>query len=570
MLIVASAILPILQAWVGKLIVDTIVNSINHKLPLEKGLQSVFPFLLFEFMLISLGMVITSIRTLLEHILNARLDYSITKAVINKTLELDLQYFENPVFYDKLQNTRGGAGSRAMSTVLNSFQVVQNFVTLASSILILLTFSLPIALSLFVITIPSLITQIHFSNRYFDLINSRASEIRRKQYLEYLLTLDSTVKEIKLFGLGKPLLKRYDDLFWKLYNQDLKLVRRRNSVGLLWELLTSVNFYIAYAWIVWQTLAGSISLGDMTFYLVLFRQSQSTFQNFYRGIGNLYEGSLFVKNLISFLALKPLVRSVNNPRDVPCHITQGIEFRDVSFRYSDCTSWIIRNLNLHIKPGEKIALVGANGSGKTTLVKLLTRLYDPTEGKILLDGIDIREYNLDELHKRFGVIFQDFVRYQFRIRDNISFGQINAIDDELRIREAAKKAGAEEMINELPNGYETTLGNWFEDGQELSGGQWQRVALGRAFMRDAEVLILDEPTAALDAKGEYDIFQQLHKLTEGKITLLISHRFSTVRMADRIAVLEEGLLSELGSHQELLALNGTYAQLFRLQAEGYN
>jgi ATP-binding cassette, subfamily B, bacterial len=286
-------------------------------------------------------------------------------------------------------------------------------------------------------------------------------------------------------------------------------------------------------------------------------------------VAQLYENGLFMDNLFGFLELMPQMTSAEQPRDAPRPIRAGIEFRGVSFRYPGREEWVLRDVNLHIAPGEKLALVGANGAGKTTMVKLLTRLYDPTEGRILLDSADLREYDLDDLRERIGVIFQDFQHYQATARENIGFGQIYALDDEPRIVEAALRGGADEVIATLPQGYNTMLGNWFEKGYELSGGQWQKMALGRAFMRDGEVLVLDEPTAALDAEREYEIFQRFRELTAGKIALLISHRFSTVRMADRIAVLEGGHLTELGTHQELLALGGTYARLFNMQAEGY-
>jgi ATP-binding cassette subfamily B protein len=306
----------------------------------------------------------------------------------------------------------------------------------------------------------------------------------------------------------------------------------------------------------------------MTFYLTLFRQSQTTFQGLFYSTSQLFESGLFLENLFGFLAIVPQMPTGQGLR-VPRPIAQGIEFRNVSFRYPDREDWALRGLSLTVRPGEKIALVGANGAGKTTLIKLLTRLYDPVEGQVLLDGVDLRDYDLEDLRECIGVIFQDFVRYQVTARENIGFGQIKDLDNEARIISAAERGGADEVLAKLPGGYDTLLGRWFEKGAELSGGQWQKIALGRAFMRDSEVLVLDEPTSALDAEREYEIFQRFRELTAGRIAFLISHRFSTVRMADRIAVIEGGRLSELGTHQELLELDGTYAHLFNLQAEGY-
>jgi ATP-binding cassette subfamily B protein len=337
----------------------------------------------------------------------------------------------------------------------------------------------------------------------------------------------------------------------------------------LWGLLATSTYYGAYAWIVWLTIGGRITLGDMTLYLTLFRQSQMTFQGIFSSMGRLYESGLFLNNLFEFLDLRPRMPVSPQARRVPRPMQQGIELRNVSFRYPGREEWVLRHINLQIVPGEKLALVGANGAGKTTLIKLLTRLYDPTEGQILLDGHDLSEYDLDDLRQCIGVIFQDFVRYHTTARENIGFGQIDALDDEPRILGASQRGGADAVIDLLPQGYDTMLGKWFSQGHELSGGQWQKIALGRAFMREGQVLVLDEPTAALDAQREYEIFQRFHELTAGKTALLISHRFSTVRMADRIAVIDGGRLTELGTHYELLELDGTYAHLFGLQAQGY-
>ncbi len=564
-----AAALPAAQAWVGKLIVDTVVDAINNALPVQVGLKATLPFLLIEFGLITLGTILSQSRSLLDHMLNARLGHTINTVIIRKALALDLHYFEDADFYDKLQNARREADYRALSIINTSFLLVQNVITLASFAVLLLAFSPLITLVLFGATIPAFIAQTRYSSLHFRLLTWRAPEFRRMQYLEYLLTVDSSVKEVKLFGLGEPLLKRYHDMFWKFYREDASLARRRSLVSMFWALVSTASYYGAYAWIVWQTIGGVITLGDMTLYLALFRQSQGTFQGLFDNIGHIYESGLFMGNLFGFLGLVPQMPQMAQAQRVPRPIMHGIEFRDVSFRYAGREDWALRHVNLYIAPGEKLALVGANGAGKTTLIKLLTRLYDPTEGQILLDGVDLREYDLDDLRECIGVIFQDFVRYHSTARENVGFGQIKALENEARVVAAAERGGADEVIAELPEGYNTMLGRWFEKGFELSGGQWQKLALGRAFMRDGEVLVLDEPTAALDAEREYEIFQRFRDLTAGKIALLISHRFSTVRMADRIAVLDHGQVTELGTHLELLQRDGTYARLFSLQAEGY-
>ena len=564
-----SALLPASQAWVGKLIVDSVINSLNQRQPVEHGLQVALPFLLLEFALITAGALLGELRTLLQRILSSRLKHSMNLAIIKKALTLDMQYFENATFYDRLQNARMETDLRAMTLLDTSFLLIQQLITLVSVVVILLAFSPLLALILFGAMIPALFAQMRYSDMFFIMQTLRAPEVRRMRYLEILLTVDTSMKEIKLFGLGHPLLKRYEALFWKFFREDIALARWRAARSLLWGMLASASYYIAYAWIVWRTLGGLITLGDMTLYLTLFRQTQMTVQQLFSNVGQIYECGRFLQNLFTFLNLESQMISVEHPRCVPRPITQGLEFRNVSFRYPNRPNWTLRNVNLHIRPGEKLALVGANGAGKTTLVKLLTRLYDPTDGQILLDGVDLREYDLDDLRKSIGVIFQDFVRYHTTARENIGFGQFDQIDDEARIIRAAKRGGAHDVVTDLPQGYDSMLGNWFEKGYELSGGQWQKIALGRAFMRDGEVLVLDEPTAALDAEREFEIFQRFQELAEGKITILISHRFSTVRMADRIVVLDGGCLTELGSHDELLALDGTYARLFNMQAQGY-
>ncbi len=564
-----SAALPASQAWVGKLVVDSIVQSTQAGVAPRAGVEAVAPYLLVGFVLVTLGAVINQGYTLLEHMLNARLSHTINEEIIEKALVLDLRYFEDADFYNKLQNARREADYRALLIVNHLFDIVTGVLILLSFAGILLVLSPLVALILFGATLPSFVAQAHFGGLYFRLLSNRAPEFRRMQYIEHLLTVDTSVKEIKLFGLGRPLLRRYQDLFWRFYHEDAALARRRSVVSVGWGMLSTASFYAAYAWVVWRTIAGALTLGDLTLYLALFQQSQGTFRRIISGIGQLYQSGLFLENLFTFLRLQPQMPRAAQPHALPRPIQQGIEFRDVWFRYPGTTRWVLEALNLHVAPGEKLALVGSNGAGKTTIIKLLARLYDPTEGEILIDGIDLRDYELDDLRQGISVIFQDFVHYQATARENIGFGQVDAMDNEERILDAARRSGAERVIETLPFGYDTTVGRWFAEGYELSGGEWQKIALGRALMRQAEVLVLDEPTAALDAAHEYAIFQQFHELTQGKIALLISHRFSTVRAADRIAVIEGRRLAELGTHRELLALGGIYARLFQMQAEGY-
>ncbi len=566
---VVGALLPAAQAWVGKLIVDGVVAAIGGHVGAQAGLAAIIPLLLAEFALVLISTAVSQGRSLAEHVLHARLNLAINTRIIRKALELDLTHFENPDYYDKLQNARREADRRGLQIVNGGFYLVQNIITLLSFGALLLRFSPLLALVLFLATLPAFIAQSQYADLNFRVISRRAPEARKLAYLEHLLTDFSAVKEVKLFELGEPLLGRYASLFWKFLGEDQAIAQRRSLASVGWGLLATLSYYASYAWIVWRAVAGAITLGDMTLYLGVFRSSQRTFESIFFGLSELYENGLFMSNLFSFLELRPAMVVAAAPRPFPSPIRQGVEFRQVSFRYEGSETWALRGVDMHLRPSEKIALVGPNGAGKTTLIKLLTRLYDPTEGQILLDGVDLREYDISDLRQRIGVIFQDFVRYYLTAAENIGFGQIEALEDRPRIEAAARKSEAHDVIAGLPQGYETVLGRWFSGGRDLSGGEWQKIALARAFMRECEILVLDEPTASLDAENEMKVFQQFRALIEDRMAVLISHRFSTVRMADRIYVIEDGRITEQGSHAELLAFEGTYARLFTLQASSY-
>ena len=564
-----AALMPAAQAWVGKLIIDNILKVINAGVEPQVGLQRVLPYVLLELGLVVLSSLVGQFRSLSDRVLQYKLTNHVNSLIMEKAISLDLQFFEDPQFYDNLQNARRQSDSSAISIVNAILQIIQQVITLASVLVLLVRFSPLLAIVVFMAAIPSFLSQSQYAEMAFRAVTRRAKEARLLNYLEQLLTGNDTFKEVKMFGLGKPLLERYRQLFINFFNEDIAIARKKSLAGLGWGLLSSLAYYGSYVWVILRTIAGAATLGDMTMFLSIFRQSQQSITSLLGNFNNLYESNLYLDNLLDYLKITPVLV---NPKDglmAPSPIEQGIRFQNVSFKYPGSDVFVLKNINLFIPPGESIALVGLNGAGKTTLVKLLTRLYDPTEGEILLDGHDLREYDLASLHQRFGVIFQDFVRYQFSVRENIGFGQVDELENLEKIKDAAERGGADQVIEGMPNGYETILGRRWEKGLELSGGQWQKIALARAFMRNAEALILDEPTSALDAEAEYEIFKRFRELMSGRIAVLISHRFSTVRMADRIVVLSDGRIVELGSHAELMARGGPYSRLFELQAEGY-
>ena len=566
-----QALVPAGIAWIAKLIIDGVAHAAaTGDLASRADIA--------RYVAIELGLVVAQMglgRTaqLVRVGIGQSLKRDLAKDVLDKALELEVKHFEDSKLYDKMQNARREADVRPLHLVTEAFSIAQSTITLASYAFLLWSLA-PWSLAVLLLaSVPSFIAEVRFAASGYRLLSWRAPEHRRLNYLEWILTRDGTVKEVKLFGLGPHVLGRYFELFDKVALEDRKLAQKKALWGTLLGLVSVAAFYACYAWVAGTAASGSISLGDMTLYLAVFRQGQGAFAAILTAIGSIYEDALFMSNLFSYLDTEALGERarVAPPRTLPRGAGHALKLEHVSFTYPGTTRVVLEDISLDVQPGEKIALVGENGSGKTTLVKLLLRLYEPTSGSITYGGVDIRDLDVADLRSRFSAVFQDFVRYQLPVKENVGVGDVAHLADMERIERAAVKGGAVAVVDKLDDKWEAMLGGWFEDGQELSGGQWQKLALARAFMReDAEVLILDEPSAAIDARAEAELFERLRTLAADKIAFLISHRFSTVRMADRIAVLDAGKIVELGSHDELVATSdGLYAQLFALQARGY-
>ena len=560
----AGGILPAAVAYVGSLIVDALVSAIRSGGGAGHALQLV----LLEGLLVAAISAAQRGISFCQSLLRAQLGQRVNVMILEKALTLDLQHFEDSEFYDKLTRARREASTRPLSLVMRTFFLVQNGISLVSFGALLAHFSPWAVVVLLLAGLPAFVAEAKFSGDAFRLFRWRSPETRMQIYLETVLAREDHVKEVKLYGLGTRLLERYQAIFRRLYQEDRALTIRRDLWGFFLSLIGSGALYGAYAWIAISTVRQLISIGQMTMYVALFRQGQTTVSAMLTAVGGMYEDNLYLSTLYEYLeteVILPTGSSVRGP-----HPEDGIRFEDVSFTYPGAQETALENITLHLVPGTSLALVGENGSGKTTLIKLLTRLYAPTSGRILLDGQDLAEWDEAALRERIGVIFQDFARYQLLVGENVGAGDERYFEDEERWRAAAVKGRASDFIDTLPAGYQTQLGKWFKDGRELSGGQWQKIALSRAFMRSrADILVLDEPTAAMDAQAEAEVFEHFRQLARERITILISHRFSTVRMADQIVVLNNGHIIERGSHEELMQLHGRYAQLFTLQARGY-
>ncbi len=568
-----AGVLPAVAAWLGQLIVDAVVEAMayHRETGAALSLESTWPVM--RYVLAEAG-VIAAIAlaqrglSAQQSLLRALLGQKVNVMILEKAGTLTLAQFEDSEFYDKLTRARREASIRPLGLVNKTFGLLQNAISLASFGVLLVQFSPWALLVLLIGALPVFISEAKFSGDAFRLFRWRSPQTRMQMYLETVLAREDSIKEVKLFGLEPLLLERYRRIFDTLYGEDRRLTIRRESWGFLLGLLGTLAFYGAYAWVVVETVSGALTLGEMTMYLLVFKQGQAALSASLTSISGMYEDNLYLSNLYEYL--EQPVAPERGTLTEGAQPGDGIRFENVSFTYPGAERPALRQVSLHLAPGRSLALVGANGSGKTTLIKLLTRLYAPSEGRILLDGSDLREWDVATLRRRIGVIFQDFVRYQLKVGENLGAGDVESFEDEQRWQQAAERGMADDFIRNMPGGYHTQLGRWFKGGQELSGGQWQKIALARAHMREqADILVLDEPTAAMDAAAEAAVFADFRRHSQDKMTILISHRFSTVRAADQILVIDGGEVIERGDHASLMAQNGRYARLFRLQAEGY-
>ncbi|MDA0687302.1 MAG: ABC transporter ATP-binding protein [Proteobacteria bacterium] len=564
-----AGVLPAAIASIGGLFVDAVATAINSQgQEAELARSDVLRYVLIEAGLVVLMTGAQKANGVCQSILRVLLGNKINVMILEKALTLELAHFEDAEYYDKLVRARREASSRPLSLVIKTFDLIRDLIALLTIGLFLLQFSVYAVLLLALAGIPAFVAEAKFSGEAFRIHRRRSAERRMQIYLEMVLTREDGVKEVKLLQLGKLFLDRYVNIFRDIYKEDRNLVLRRGFWGYVLGLLASAAFYFAYGWVGLAAIAGAITIGQMTMYIAQFRLGQNAVTNSLTSVNGMYEDNLYLSNLTEYLAHK--VPEQSGDQVAGPDPADGIRFEGVSFYYPGSKTPALDNVSLHIRPGESLAIVGENGSGKTTLIKLLTRLYQPTSGTIYLEGLDLADWDINALRQKIGVIFQDFARYQMLVGENIGIGDVEDLEEQNLIEEAARKGMADEFVKDLPAAYQTQLGTWFKDGKELSGGQWQKIALSRAFMRSkADILILDEPTAAIDARAEAEIFAHFRDLTANKISIIISHRFSTVRMADHIIVLEKAAIMEEGSHQELLAADGQYATLFNLQAKGY-
>ena len=569
---IIRSVVPVTTFWVGKLILDSVIAA-------KAGtgqLSQVWEYLALELLIVLGGEILARASSLIESLLGDLFSNAMSVRLMEHAARLDLAQFEDPEFYDHLERARRQTVGRIalLSLLLSMSQDGLTLLTLAGA---LIAYSPWLLLLLAVAVVPSFLGETHFASLGYSLLFRWTPERRQLDYLRYVGASDKTAKEVQMFGLAPWLTERYRVLSDRFYEENRDLSIKRGVVSALLSILGTIGYYAAYVVILIRAVNGEITIGTLTFLAASFGRGRDVIQNILLSASNVYEQALYLRDLFVFLDMRPTIESPPNAQPVPARIESGFVFEDVGFRYPGSDRWAVRNVNLMLQPGERVALVGENGAGKTTITKLLARLYDPTEGRITLDGVDLREYDLGSLRRAIGVIFQDFVRYDMRFDENIGVGEIDSVRSDLEknngtpaaITAAAENSLAASLLPRFAKGYQQMLGRRFDEGVDLSGGEWQKIALARAYIRDAQVLILDEPTAALDARAEYEVFLRFSELVAGRMAILISHRFSTVRMADRIIVLRHGRVEEQGSHEELLAKNGLYEELFTMQAAGY-
>jgi len=560
-----TSLVPIAALWITKLIIDGIVHAVSTH---ESVPKSLWWLVAAEFGVAVFGSLITRAIDYLDSLLADRYTRHVSIEVMKHAAGLDLIAYEDPVFYDRLERARVQATDR-LGMIQSIGRLIQQVITAGSLSITILLFSPWLLVLLIAGIIPAFVGESHFAFLGYAK-NFRQTPVRRElDYLRQLGGSREAAKELKLFGLKDFLIGRFTRLSDQIYQENVKLARRRLVAGSLLSMIGTAGYYSAYVYVIWRTVMGALSIGTLTFLTGAIVQASANIQQTFSTLSSIADQALFLTDLLAFFEMRPTIRSKSNALPAPRPIQRGFEFRNVSFQYPGSSRAVLNGLNLWLRRRERVALIGENGEGKTTLVKLLTRLYDPSEGQILLDGVDLREYDLDDLYREIGVIFQDFMRYEMTARENIAVGKIEELGNLPLLQAAADKSLADAVIRRLPGEYAQQLGRRFENGVDLSGGEWQKLALARAYLRDAQLLILDEPTAALDARSEYEVFQRFAELTAGKSALFISHRFSTVRMADRIIVLQDGRIAEDGDHDQLFRLGGRYAEMFELQAASY-